>query len=305
MFVKNISEEDQLSPAPFAGIHFFDNDGIYCGNCSSEVTTQYILCAKCNVNICLDCFSKGAEFYEHKNDHNYRILTMKFLLFDNSDWTAEEEITLLESILNYGNWHSVAQELPNRSVQEIKDHYEYFYVDGKASPSMPLVPKRDEAVYVQPTIPYRMKMDNIDDPPRYLTNSLENTIGYQSLAGYNPARSDFENEYDKYAEDCLSTVEVVDEDDPCYEMLTKLQFALIQSYNRRLKERERWRKIIKTHGLLLLRKTISWLHRYDSTITKPVYDKLIRFMQFYDPDRFIMYMEGLHRSGELRIHIAR
>lgn len=271
----------------------------------SEVTTEYILCAKCNVNICLDCFSRGAEFHEHKNDHNYRILTMKFMLFENSDWTAEEEFTLLESILNYGNWNLVAQELPNRSVQEIIDHYEYFYIDRKACLNMPLLPKRDEAVYVPPTIPYRMKMDNIDDPPRYLTNSLENTLGYQSLAGYNPARSDFENEYDKNAEDILSTIEVVDEDDPCHEMLTNLQCALVKSYNRRLKERDRWKEIIKNHGLLLLRKTISWLHRYDLTITKPVYEKLIRYMQFCDPDRFTMYMEGLHRAGELRIHIAR
>lgn len=230
---------------------------------------------------------------------------MKFILYENSDWTAEEELTLLDSILNYGNWNSVAQELPTRSLQEIKDHYEYFYIDRKACPDMPVIPKRDEAVYVTPTIPYRMKMDNIDDPPRYLTNSLENTLGYQSLAGYNPARSDFENEFDKNAEDILSTVEVVDEDDQYYGMLTKLQCALVNNYNRRLKERERWKEIIRNHGLLLLRKTTSWLHRYDLTITKPICDKLLRYMQFCDPDRFVMYMEGLHRAGELRIHIAR
>lgn len=273
----------------------------------SEVTTEYILCAKCNVNICFECFSKGAEFHEHKNDHNYRILTMKFILFENSDWTAEEELTLLESIINYGNWNLVAQELPNRTVQEIKDHYEYFYLDRQACQNLPALPKRDEAIYVHPTVPYRMRMDNIDDPPRYLTNSLENSLGYQSLAGYNPARSDFENDYDKNAEDILSTVttDIFDQDDPYLEMLTNLQCALVNSYNRRLKERERWKEIIKTHGLLLLRKTSSWLHRYDMTITKPIYDKLLKFMQFCDPDGFVMYMEGLHRAGELKIRIAR
>lgn len=285
----------------FSSASVFNGDINYCSNCYSEVVSQYILCEKCNVNICLECFSKGAEFFEHKNDHDYRILTTKFVLFENSDWTAEEELILLDSILNYNNWNQIAQELPNRSVQEVIDHYDYFYLQRNGSKELPQMKTRDAAVFPPTVVPYRLTIDNSDEPPRYSSN----TVGYKSLAGYNPARSDFESEYNKNAEDILANAELVDEDDSCFELLSNLQCSLVESYNRQLKERQRWKSVIRSHGLLVLRRVVSWLHRYDLSIQKPIYEKLVKFMQFYDPTKFEMFMEGLHRAGELQIQISR
>ncbi|CAG9814373.1 unnamed protein product [Phaedon cochleariae] len=292
--------KDNLST--FSSQNIFDNsDTSYCENCFSEVVNKWILCDKCNINICLACFSNGAEFKKHKSDHDYKVLTTKFILFENSDWTAEEELKLLDAIQNYGNWNMVAQEFPNRTISEVVDHYDYFYLERNGSDGLPNIKQSDAALFPELVVPYRFQLSDIDEPPRYLSN----TVGFKSLAGYNPARSDFENEYDKNAEDLLSNMEVVNEDDPHYELLTNLQCSLIESYNRRLRERQHWKNLIRNHGLLLLRKTISWLHRYDYTIQKPVYEKLIRFMQFCKPVKFDMLMEGLHRVGELKIHISR
>lgn len=273
----------------------------YCANCFSELVYPYILCEKCDVNICCTCFSNGAEFQKHKNDHDYRVLNAKFILFENSDWTADEEVTLLESLVNYGNWNLVAQDLPKRNVNEIIDHYDYFYLQRYGSQSLPEIKPSATATFPQIVVPYRYRLADSEDPPRYAPN----TVGYQSLAGYNPARSEFENEYDKNAEDILSKVELVDENDPHYELFTKLQCSLVESYNRRLRERQRWKNVISKHGLLLLRKTMSWLHRYDLTLTRPVYEKMLRFMQLCEPVRFDMIMEGLHRVGELKLQISR
>nr|XP_023022765.1 transcriptional adapter 2-alpha isoform X1 [Leptinotarsa decemlineata] len=272
-----------------------------CENCSCEVVNKWILCDKCNVNICLTCFSSGSEFFNHKNDHDYKVLSTKFTLFENSDWTAEEELKLLDSIMNYGNWNLVAQEFPNRTVNEVINHYDSFYLDRKGSNKLPKLKDRVAAVFPQVVVPYRFRLSDSDEPPRYLCN----TIGFKSLAGYNPARSDFESEYDKNAEDLLSHMEIVEEDDPQYELLTNLQCSLVESYNRRLRERQRWKTLMREHGLILLRKTMSWLHRYDFTIQKPVYEKLIRFMQFCEPVKFNMLMEGIHRVGELKLQISR
>lgn len=255
----------------------------------------------CTVNICTLCFSKGAEFGGHKNDHDYHIIRDDFPLFSNTDWTAREELTLLDSLQKYGNWNSVAKEIPNRTLKEIKIHYDYFYLERHGSDHFPEVNKSESAAFLEPIVPYRQRISDTDEPPRYSPN----TLGYKSLAGYNPARSDFESEFDSTAEDLLSNLKPVDKDDPHFDLITNLQCSVIQSYNRRLIERQRWKKIIRDHGLIVLRKVNAWLHRYDVTITRPVYEKLIRFMQFCTPVQFELLMEGLHHSGELKIQILR
>ncbi|XP_066254826.1 transcriptional adapter 2-alpha-like isoform X1 [Euwallacea similis] len=271
----------------------------HCSNCFNELVLRYIFCEKCSLNICLDCFANGAEFGEHENNHEYRVLKIDFLLFNNSDWTAEEELKLIDSLLYYGNWGLVALDFPNRSVNEIKEHYEYFYLNGNGSKNMPVF--KTEMALPETIVPYRFQLTDSEDPPRYAYN----TVGYQSVAGYNPPRGDFENEYDKNAEDLVASLEPIDTEHPCYEILTNLQYAVAQNYNNRLRERHRRKMVIAQHGLLVLRKTLSWLHRYDLTITRPVYEKFMRFMHSCEPTKFEMLMEGMHRTGELKVQIER
>lgn len=55
-----------------------------------------------------------------------------FSLFD-SNWTAEEEHLLIDSVEQYGlgNWDEVAANLPDKSATEVEEHYLVAYVDGK------------------------------------------------------------------------------------------------------------------------------------------------------------------------------
>lgn len=272
-----------------------------CSNCLIDLVAPHFFCVECKIPICSHCFCNGVEFSVHKNDHNYQILKDTFVLFENSDWTAKEEITMLKAILRYGNWNAVANELPKRTLKEVKDHYDYFYLKRKGSNLLPKIKETQTDVFAEPIVPYRLKINNTEDPPRFQPN----TSGYSAMAGYNPARSDFEYEYDTSAEDLLSNLKPIDESDPHYSLMTKLQCAIIESYNRRLRERQRWKAIMRKHGLILTRKCLSWLSRYDITITKPVYMKLIRFMQLCEPEHFEFILEGLHRIGELKLHISR
>lgn len=272
-----------------------------CVNCDNDLGARFILCVPCKVKLCCVCFSNGVEFLTHRNDHDYQIFHMNFNLFDNTDWTAEEELKLLDSLNSFGNWNLVAKEFPNRTLDEVVQHYEYFYLDGHSCKDMPRFRESEAAVFPQIIVPYKYKLHDCDDPPRYACNSLY----YQNLAGYNAARSEFENEYDANAEDLLANLELLDESDPFYDLSNTLQIMLIERYNRRLKERQRWKKVIRDHGLISLRKTLSWLRRYDLTITKPVYEKMMRFMQLCDPMSFDALMESLHRAGELKIQISR
>lgn len=298
IYVKENTLNSSISDSPIGEI---DNK---CCSCSVELVPPFILCTECDLIICSACFANGVEFLNHQNDHSYRVLMQNFTLFKNSDWTAKEELTLLVSLLQYNNWGLVMKELPGRSIKEIKEHYDYFYLRRHGSSLLPEIPKFERPVYPTPVVPYRVKLAGVEEPPRYTSNS----VGFHSVAGYNPARSDFELEYDANAEDLVAHLEyeTVDQSDPEHDIIADLQCAMINSYNRRLQERQRRKNVIRTHGLILLRKTTAALHRYDVTITRPVYERLLCFMQYYHSGlEFDFIMEGLHRAGELKMQISR
>ncbi|KAF5300787.1 hypothetical protein FQA39_LY11032 [Lamprigera yunnana] len=280
----------------------FNSLNTTCLCCKNELTSPYIVCAICNINICSVCFAKGKEFLSHKNDHDYSIFNDTFTLFDGSNWTAREELVLLNTLLDYSNFSLVAKDLQNRTVKEVKEHYDDFYLQKKGSELLPSFSIIDRA-NINPIVPYRFKLVDVHEPPRYNYNS----VGFHSMAGYNAPRSDFELEYDSNAEDLISGLNLKDigRSDPHYKLITDLQCAILRSYNRRLAERERRKLIIRNHGLILIRKTIGWLHRYDASITKRTYERFCRFMQFCSGMQFEFLLEGLHRVGELKAEISR
>lgn len=271
-----------------------------------SLQVPFIECTQCeNVSLCCRCFASGSELGTHKSDHNYRVINNDFVLFDKSNWTAAEELTMLDMLYTYGygNWELIAKKLGNRTVWEVKDHYDKFYIDKPASDLLPKVSETVQSLFPKPTVPFRYRLTDIEEPPRYAPH----TVGYQSVAGYNAARSDFESEYDTNAEELLAMLNEKDIDitDSHYDILAELQCCIVRSYNRRLRERQRRKSIIKTHGLILIRKTMSWMHRYDSTLTRSVTERMLCFMQFLSGCEFDFIMEGLHRAAELKQKIAR
>jgi transcriptional adapter 2-alpha len=78
---------------------------VSCSYCQRDVTTQCrIHCTICsnnnhgrkNVELCADCFASGVSFDDHKPDHDYQVVDcIDFPIFTH-DWTAQEELLLLE-----------------------------------------------------------------------------------------------------------------------------------------------------------------------------------------------------------------
>ena len=86
------------------------SSAITCAACRRPIVSARIECAECaSVSLCLDCFATGAEAPElgHNAGHSYRVHEnlASFCLFD-KDWTAEEELSMLQGIDMYGlgNW---------------------------------------------------------------------------------------------------------------------------------------------------------------------------------------------------------
>jgi transcriptional adapter 2-alpha len=254
------------------------------------------------VEICSSCFSIGAELEPHKNYHQYVVVKSEFPLYEGSTWTANEEIELLDALFEcgLGNWSDISRRLHTRSAQECEKHYVTFYIDNPA----PELPKFNENIHpITSEPPFECRPLETELPPRYLPGSSS----YRALGGYNAARGDFEIEYDNYAETTISQLDVstFELDDPYYEIGTALQAAIVSMYNMRLRERERRKRVVRDHGLIVVRKTLSWLQRYETTVMRTIAERLLLFMQLMSGIDFDYIMEGLHHAGELRQYILR
>jgi transcriptional adapter 2-alpha len=226
----------------------------------------------------------------------------EFALYEGSTWTANEEVELLDAVFEcgLGNWSDISRRLQTRSAQECEKHYETFYIDNPV-PELPRFSKKIHPVTLEP--PFVCRPLEMELPPRYLPHSNS----YRALGGYNAARGDFEIEYDDYAETTVSELDfsTFEPGDPYYEIGTALQAAVVSMYNERLQERERRKSVIRKHGLIVVRKTLSSLHRYEATVTRTVAERLLLFMQLMSGIDFDYVMEGLHHAGELRQYITR
>ncbi|KAI9075981.1 hypothetical protein K1719_042053 [Acacia pycnantha] len=111
----------------------------HCNYCDKDISRKIrIKCAVCqDFDLCLECFSVGAEVTPHKSNHPYRVMdNLSFPLLC-PDWNADEEMLLLDGIAMYGfgNWTEVAGCVGIKSKSECIDHYNAFYMN---SPCFPL-----------------------------------------------------------------------------------------------------------------------------------------------------------------------
>lgn len=277
-----------------------------CFICNSTLSKPHIRCAICNyIELCCACFSSGREIKSHKNDHDYIIVRNEFPLFDNSVWTAKEELELLDVLLEcgFGNWIDISRRMYGKTPEECKAHYLQHYIDKPSVSELPKFHETNTSLFHIPTIPYMLKLDDLEDPPRFSND----TVNSRLLSGYNPARSDFEVNFDHHAELVVSDLKFDDfnTDEPEDNLGRNLQLSLVSVYNNRLRERKRREKIIKDHGLITLRRMNTWLHRYDDSVTRPLVERLLVFMQLVGGMDFDYIMEGLHRVGELKCYLQK
>jgi len=258
-----------------------------CHTCGAWLREPYINCAECTgISLCSKCFSNGAEHPPHLNFHSYSVVRNEFPLW--GGWPAKDEILLLESMAVCGpaNWAGVAKCLKTRSEEDCKKHYSTFYIENpffhsKLPPST-LVQRIVDSTCprFQPAQVKTVDLEFLENPhvPSQRTQSggqqrldLSRPVfecrATQFIAGYNAARGEFTVEFDDNAEANTAKLEDIvqdsNEEDPDHELLVELQTAIVQGLNLRLKERQRRKKIIKQHGLLLLQKTIAWLQRFE------------------------------------------
>uniref|UniRef100_A0A4W5M9F3 Transcriptional adapter n=1 Tax=Hucho hucho TaxID=62062 RepID=A0A4W5M9F3_9TELE len=180
-----------------------------CRGCSSNLVEPYIKCAECGPSpflLCLQCFTRGFEFKKHESDHKYEIMTSDFPVLE-PGWTAQEEMALLEAVMDcgFGNWQDVAYQMRTKNKEECEAHYMKNFINNPLFSSTLLNLRQiEEARTADTAIPFKPT----DDPPRPTFDSLLS----RDMAGYMPARADFMEEFDNYAEWDLKDIDFVDDD---------------------------------------------------------------------------------------------
>ncbi|XP_022142568.1 transcriptional adapter ADA2b [Momordica charantia] len=137
---KNSSSGDNLeSTTPGQGTSEGKKALYHCNYCIKDITGKIrIKCAMCpDFDLCIECFSVGAELTPHKSNHPYRVMDNLSFPLICPDWNADDEILLLEGIEMYGfwNWTEVAEHVGTKSKEQCIEHYSSVYMN---SPYFPL-----------------------------------------------------------------------------------------------------------------------------------------------------------------------
>ncbi|KAJ4847690.1 Transcriptional adapter ada2 [Turnera subulata] len=111
----------------------------HCNYCNKDITGKIrIKCAMCSdFDLCIECFSVGAEVTPHKSNHPYRVMDNLSFPLITPDWNADDEILLLEGIEMYGlgNWAEVAEHVGTKNKEKCIEHFRSVYMN---SPFFPL-----------------------------------------------------------------------------------------------------------------------------------------------------------------------
>ena len=133
------------------------NDCLYCRrDLGTEVRIRCVVCEEpvegVPASFCVECFGARVEIGGHKSDHAYQVVDSPSVCLLSEDWTADEELRLLEALekVGYGNWEAAAEHVGNkRTRQACERHYVRFYQESTTFPlpdlSNPLAARADES----------------------------------------------------------------------------------------------------------------------------------------------------------------
>ncbi|KAH8312437.1 hypothetical protein KR044_010729 [Drosophila immigrans] len=275
-----------------------------CTNCQDDIQGIRVHCAECeNFDLCLQCFSTGAEIGAHVNNHAYQFMdtgtSILSVFRGKGAWTAREEIRLLDAIEQYGfgNWEDISKHIETKSGEDAKEEYVNKFVNGTigmatwtpAQSQRPLLLDRteDDTGPLGANALARL-------PPLEISNEEAMQLGYM------PNRDSFEREYDPTAEQLISTITLSSEDG---EIDLMLKMAHVDIYTRRLRERGRRKRMVRDYQLAsnFFRNRNYALHPGLSKEQKEFRDRFRVFAQFYSSNEYERLLGSLEREKELRI----
>lgn len=266
--------------------------------CHGVVREPFVRCCSCfpKVDLCLECFSRGAENKEHRSDHSYEIVSNNFSVLEKS-WNAQEEINLLDGISYCGfqNWKEVSKQVQSKTEQECEQHYLECYINDPCK-ALQIPELRPVPVCDPPPSTGAMPFKASEDPPR---PPMDSTRSFD-MSGYMPCRGDFDVEYDNYAEVDIKEIEFDPMDS---HLLQELKIAAIEIYLSRLQQRFLRKRIVRRYGLINIQKW-QMLERRQSKAERDLRESLRPFCRLLSPEQHEMFVQGLLMENFLKRQVT-
>ncbi|KAL8438326.1 hypothetical protein Efla_006696 [Eimeria flavescens] len=294
----------------------------HCDVCGADISGAFrIRCAECpDFDLCLPCFCSGrtssssssssSKQQQHKNSHAYiPIGRNRFPVFS-LDWTAEEELLLVEGVskFGFGNWMEVAElvcqaSLERKTPEQCEKHYMGVYLNSAAAP-LPdlstLIHGPEGGALTQEEVKARREAEAQTKTETEMAGGSSSPTPQarkspkpsHSIVGYWPLRGDFDVEFDNDAELILADMEFKAEGEAAQERQLKLQ--IIEVYNSKLDERIYRKNTIISRRVGLL--DIKSLHLRDKKRTKEerelhnLFKPLARFQSDEQQERLVQLL---------------
>ncbi|XP_056640082.1 transcriptional adapter 2B [Diorhabda sublineata] len=281
---------------------------VNCTYCQEEINTVRVKCCVCvDFDICLQCFSVGAEIGPHRNDHAYKFVDhcAASIFGGKGAWTGKEYLQLLDAVelYGFGNWELISEHVETRSPEEVKEEYIARYLDGNIG----------KATLASVTANKPALIDHVTEDDGPLSPSvtaklppLDVTLEEARLLGYKPHRDDYEREYNMEAEQLVCKLVLDPEQDTEMEIVLKL--AIIDMYVRRLRERARRKRIVRDYQLVAkyfanMRKDPTKMPQLTKE-QRELRDRFRVFSQFLSSGEHERLIASLEREKELRHRLS-
>ncbi|KAJ2159864.1 Transcriptional adapter ada2 [Coemansia sp. RSA 552] len=270
----------------------------HCDNCQANVTDGVrISCSQCpEFDLCTTCFSRGIELGAHRNDHPYRVVTRHRFPIFTEDWSADEELLLIDGLRQFGmgNWKDAAEHVGSKTKEECEQHYLSVYVGSSAWP----LPRMDQEFDVKFARQTGEKRARSGTPSK--AKVLSSQPSNHEIVGYMPGRLEFETEYENEAEQVIKEMIFNDDDSP--EEL-ELKQIVLQIYNGKLDRRQYRKGFIFGRGLLEYRK-IQAIEKKRPKDERDLLNKIKVLARMQTRDDFEEFSAGLLNEHALRQRIA-
>ncbi|XP_065168008.1 transcriptional adapter 2B isoform X2 [Atheta coriaria] len=280
---------------------------VNCTYCAEEINGVRVQCCECvDFDICLQCFSSGAEISSHKNDHSYRLIEpcAGGVFGGRDNWTGQEELQLLEAmdLCSFGSWEHVSKLIETRTPEEVKEKYMSRYFDGRIGRAT-----WSEIGDCRPVLIDHTSPDKGPLAPEITSRlpPIDATPEEAAQVGYVAHRDDFEREYDIEAERLVFMLQLKMNEDT--EMEIALKLAQVDMYTRRLRERNRRKRHVRDYQLVAKFNAEEKNKDQPSDLTtdqKEFRYKMRVYSQFFTSGEHQRLIENIEKERELRHRLA-
>ncbi|KAI9341967.1 hypothetical protein BDR26DRAFT_918149 [Obelidium mucronatum] len=297
-----------------------------CDACSKDITNVLkISCAECKgsdgepLDLCIPCFAAGMEVKGHLRTHDYLIKEgLDWPLFD-AEWTAHEELLLVDGMKVYGigNWDQISTHIGTKTKEEVDSHYRTFYCASETWPLpvifSPFATTSPDTFYSRLPLPKDMSkvFDKVktrkyvhrdpNPPLKKPERSCTSGPANHEIQGYMPGREEFDHEFEQDAENPIKDMVFEDNESP-EEILLKT--TMLNIYNISLDRRTERKKFLKDRNIAHEFKRLQMLEKKRTKEERDLYNRIRVFSRLQTSADMDDFTEGLLREQRLRARIA-